>query len=223
MSSGIFTRKAGELIFHNKIQQSSINFTRFSKAELISQDSASVRGAIGVLIKSLLLVLVKSHNLVLSWAIVTSKQSNTQANKKQAGKKRQIEKEREDRERGWIKRQGWSGGEENKRQMANNVMRGIRVCNGYLVCLDLCIDSSATTPEILLATSFSGALVFPEEEGMMQQSSVSISLSFWEPRYQSSRRLRASPSYLHKTNKSSQQMQIGVVNPFTVTYESEIW
>ena len=30
MSSGIFTRKAGELIFHNKIQQSSIDFTRFS-------------------------------------------------------------------------------------------------------------------------------------------------------------------------------------------------
>src|SRR3954462_10639888 len=29
MSSDIFTRKAGELIFHNKIQQSSINFTRF--------------------------------------------------------------------------------------------------------------------------------------------------------------------------------------------------
>ena len=39
--------------------------TRFSKAVLISQDLASVRGAIGVLIKSLLLVLVKSHNLVL--------------------------------------------------------------------------------------------------------------------------------------------------------------
>ena len=30
---------------------------------------------------------------------MTSKQTNTQANKKQAGKKRQIEKEREDRER----------------------------------------------------------------------------------------------------------------------------
>ena len=29
MSSGIFTRKARELIFHNKIQQSSIDFTRF--------------------------------------------------------------------------------------------------------------------------------------------------------------------------------------------------
>src|SRR3954464_15789157 len=29
MSSGIFTRKAGELIFYNKIQQGSIDFTRF--------------------------------------------------------------------------------------------------------------------------------------------------------------------------------------------------
>ena len=28
MGSGIFTRKAGELIFHNKIQQGSIDFTR---------------------------------------------------------------------------------------------------------------------------------------------------------------------------------------------------
>ena len=71
--------------------------TRFSKAALISQDLASVRGAIGLLRKSLLLVLVKSHNLVLSWAIATSKQTNTQANEKQTGKKRQIE--REDRER----------------------------------------------------------------------------------------------------------------------------
>ena len=30
-----------------------------------------------------------------------------------------------------------SGREENERQMENNVMRGIRVCDGYLVCLDL--------------------------------------------------------------------------------------
>src|SRR3954470_1162442 len=29
MVSGIFTRKAGKLIFHDKIQQSSIDFTRF--------------------------------------------------------------------------------------------------------------------------------------------------------------------------------------------------
>ena len=33
-----------------------------------------------------------------------------------------------------------SGGEENERRMANNVMRGRRVCDGYLVCIDLCID-----------------------------------------------------------------------------------
>ena len=44
-------------------------------------------------------------------------------------------------------------GEKNERQMANNVMRGIRVCDGYLVCLDLCVDSPPTAPEILLATS----------------------------------------------------------------------
>ena len=30
-----------------------------------------------------------------------------------------------------------SGGEENERQMANNVMQGRRVYGGYLVCLDL--------------------------------------------------------------------------------------
>ena len=35
-----------------------------------------------------------------------------------------------------------SGGEENERQMANNVMRGIRVCGGYLVCLDLCVGGA---------------------------------------------------------------------------------
>ena len=30
-----------------------------------------------------------------------------------------------------------SGGEENERRMANNVMRGRRVYDGYLVCLEL--------------------------------------------------------------------------------------
>ena len=30
-----------------------------------------------------------------------------------------------------------SGGEENERRMANNGMRGRRVYDGYLVCLDL--------------------------------------------------------------------------------------
>ena len=44
-------------------------------------------------------------------------------------------------------------GEENERQIANNVMRGIRVCDGYLVFLDMCVESPVTVPEILLATS----------------------------------------------------------------------
>ena len=30
-----------------------------------------------------------------------------------------------------------SGGEENERRMANNVMQGRRVYDGYMVCLDL--------------------------------------------------------------------------------------
>ena len=30
-----------------------------------------------------------------------------------------------------------SGGEENERRMSNNVMRGMRVYDGYLVCLGL--------------------------------------------------------------------------------------
>ena len=50
------------------------------------------------------------------------------------GKKRQIEKEREEGEReraNKTARVKW--GQENERQMANNVMREIRVCDGYLV------------------------------------------------------------------------------------------
>ena len=117
MSSGIFTRKAGELIFHDKIQQSSIDFTRFGIGKRSNRSAKEI----------IIVGIGKSHNLVLSWAIVTNKQSNTRAKERQA-RKRQIEK------RGWIKRHGWSGGEENERQMPNNVMREIRVCDGYLVC-----------------------------------------------------------------------------------------
>ena len=50
----------------------------------------------------------------------------TQANKRGAKKKAKV-----------FENHFRSGGEENERQMANNVMRGIRVCDGYLVCLDL--------------------------------------------------------------------------------------
>ena len=152
----------------------------------------------------------------------------TWANKKHA-KKRRTEK------RGRIKRQGWSGGEENERQMANNVMREIRVCDGYLVCRLLrrlpgngarngslsgvqiltwpCVTSPATAPEILLATSWALRWFSLEEERVMQQSSVSISLNFWEPRYQSSRRLHTSPSHLHKQINPRNQRHKGLSIP----------
>src|SRR3954468_12576205 len=42
MSSDIFTRKAGELIFHNKIQQSSIDFTRFSVGKRSNQSDKEI-------------------------------------------------------------------------------------------------------------------------------------------------------------------------------------
>ena len=51
--------------------------TRFSKAALISYDSALVAGAIGVLIKSFLLVFEKSQSLVFSFMVTSaSKQAH---------------------------------------------------------------------------------------------------------------------------------------------------
>ena len=127
-------------------------------------------------------------------AMMTSKQTSIRANKKANGKER-----RRLGKRGQIKQQGWSGGEENERQMANNVMREIGIAMGtwygWLACVNLPGNGTRNSSCYVLST----ALDFPEEERMMQQSSVSISLSFWEPRYQSSRRPRTSPSYLHKT------------------------
>ena len=83
MSSGIFTRKADELTF----------ITRFSKAVLISQDSTSLRGAIGVLRKSLLLVFEKSHNLVLSCAMATSNTTHKQTEEGKRKRERDWERE----------------------------------------------------------------------------------------------------------------------------------
>ena len=102
-------------------------------------------------------------------------QSNTQAHKKQA--------KRDERKRGEEKAKVFenhfrSGGEENEMRMANNVMRGRRVYDGYLVCLDLSVDlpgNSARNPSCYLLSMRWFSL---EEERVMQQSSVSISLSF---------------------------------------------
>ena len=56
--------------------------------------------------------------------------------KRGTGKKSQIEKEREDRERERANKMARvKRGEENKRQMANNVMQEMRVYDGYLVGL----------------------------------------------------------------------------------------
>ena len=65
---------------------------------------------------------------------MTNNQSNTQAHKKQA--RRDECKGGEEKEK-VFKNRFRSGGEEKERRMANNVMRGRRACDGYMVCLDL--------------------------------------------------------------------------------------
>ena len=57
-------------------------------------------------------------------------------------------------------------------------MRGIRVCDRYLVCLDLCVDvpgNGARNPSCYLLIMRWFSL---EEERVMQQSSISISPVF---------------------------------------------
>jgi hypothetical protein len=54
----------------------------------------------------------------------------TQANKRSNGKKA-------NKKANLFENSFRSGGEENERQMANNVMQEMRVYDGYLVCLDL--------------------------------------------------------------------------------------
>ena len=65
---------------------------------------------------------------------MTSNQSNTQAHKKQA---KGDEWKRGEEKAKVFENRFRSGGEENERQMANNVMQGRRVYDGYLVCIDL--------------------------------------------------------------------------------------
>ena len=61
-----------------------------------------------------------------------------------------------------------SGGEENERKMANNIMQEMRVYDGYWVGL-MMQTSPATAPEIL-PTACKLRWDFPEEERMMQYS-----------------------------------------------------
>ena len=87
-----------------------------------------------MLIKSLLLVLEKSHNLVLSLAIVT-KQAIQHTSTQKANK--EDERKRSEEKANLFVNCFTSGGEENERRMENNVIHWRRVYDGYLVWLDL--------------------------------------------------------------------------------------
>ena len=163
---------------------------------------------------------------------MTSKQTNAQANKEQAGKKRQTGNRRrigrEDPTSTSTNRALSSGASRQRRgefgfpiyQVPEILSRVSHFPSSFFSSLlyagphrrrQPCYRGSHGSIMYLRGGDgcylLSTALDFPEEERMMQQSSVSISLSFWEPRYQSSRRLCASPSYLQKTNSSSQPTQ----------------
>src|SRR3954469_2436101 len=84
MSSGIFTRKAGELIFHNKIQQSSIEFTRFSIGKRSNRSA-----------KEIIIIGIAEVTQLCSILSHRDKQSIQHMSKKKASEKRQIEKEKE--------------------------------------------------------------------------------------------------------------------------------
>ena len=90
MGSGIFTRKAGELIFHDKIQQTGINFTRFNIGKRSNQSAKKI--------------IVVGIGKVTQFSIVLShrdKQAIQHTSKQEAS-----EKEANGKERGRIKRQG---------------------------------------------------------------------------------------------------------------------
>ena len=92
--------------------------------------------------------------------------------------KQKIERKRSEEKAKFFKNRFRNGGEENKRRMANNVMRGIRVCDGYLVCLELCVDLPGNGARNSSCYLLSMRWFCLEEERVMQQSSISISFSF---------------------------------------------
>ena len=83
MSSGIFTRKAGGLIFQNKIQQSGIDLTRLI---IIKRSNRSTKEII-------IIGFEKSHNLVLSCAMATSNPTHKQTERQREKGKREREEE----------------------------------------------------------------------------------------------------------------------------------
>src|SRR4051812_26218115 len=89
MSSGIFTRKAGELIFHNKIQQSSIDFTRLSIGKRSNQSA-----------KEIIIIGIGEVTQFGSILSHRDKQAIQHTSKQKASeKKRQTEKEKKKKEK----------------------------------------------------------------------------------------------------------------------------
>ena len=90
MSSGIFTRKAGELIFHNKIQPSSIDFTRFSIGKRSNRSAKEI-------------IIIGIGEVTQFGSILShhDKQANKLAHEQTRanGQKRQLEREDRERER----------------------------------------------------------------------------------------------------------------------------
>ena len=101
-------------------------------------------------------------------------------------------------------------------------MRWIRVCDGYLVCLDLCVDipgNGTRNPSCYLLSLRWFSL---EEERVMQQSSISISVSFENQGINPVGDNAQVTEYLHKPSTTCTRRDKGAVNPFTVTCKSEI-
>src|SRR5215216_5970847 len=122
MGCNIFIRKAGKLIFHNKIQQSSINFTRF---RISSRSNRSTNKIIVVGIGK-----VTQFGILLSHR---DKQATQHTSTQKASE--EDERERGEEKANLFENRFRSGGDENERRMGNNVMQGMRVYDGYLVCL----------------------------------------------------------------------------------------
>ena len=126
----------------------SINFTRFS---IGSRSNWSPNKIIVVGIGK-----VTQFSIILSHC---DKQSILHTSTQVASEKRRTEKGEEKAK--VFKNHLRSGGEEKERRNANNVIRGRRVYDGYLVCLDLCEDlpgNGARNPSSYLLRT---ALVFP--------------------------------------------------------------
>ena len=120
MGRRIFTRKAGKLICHNKIQQSGINFIRFCTS------GGSNRSTNKIIIISI--GKITQLGVFLRHRDKASNLTHEQKNEKM--------NERREKEKGKsFENHFRSGGEENKRQMAKNVMQEMRVYGGYLVGL----------------------------------------------------------------------------------------